>query len=194
VGLVLGFVDDAGLAREAERAGELALSYLQPGVSRDLGSARAGGFRVDSCGIDIGGDATVLFDAATEALQSWAVHRGAGLRVAPADAPLAVGVSVVVAIKLPLVTAIAPCRIVWTVDEVERFGFAYGTLLGHPEAGEESFVVTRTAVGIRFEIVAVSRPAEFLARVGSRVTRQIQRRTTSRYLSALHDSVARRVR
>jgi uncharacterized protein (UPF0548 family) len=103
-------------------------------------------------------------------------------------------VSIVVAIKLPLVTAIAPCRIVWTVDEGDSFGFAYGTLVGHPEAGEESFVVTRTAAGIRFEVVAVSRPAEFLARVGSPATRQIQRRTTSRYLSALRDAVTRPVR
>jgi uncharacterized protein (UPF0548 family) len=190
---VLGVVDDAALAREAERAAGLALSYLQPGVTRDLGAARVSGFRVDRDGIDIGGDATVLFEAVRAALRSWGVHRGAGLRVAPPDAPLAVGVSVVVAIKLPLVTAIAPCRIVWTV-EGDSFGFAYGALVGHPEAGEESFVVTRTAAWIRFEVVAVSRPAEFLARVGSPATRQIQRRTTSRYLCALRDAVTRPVR
>ena len=191
---MFGVVDDAALARQAERAAGLALSYVLPGVTRDLGAARVSGFRVDRDGIDIGGDATVLFEAARAALRSWGVHHGAGLRVAPPDAPLAAGVSVVVAIRLPLVTAIAPCRIVWTVDEGDSFGFAYGTLVGHPAAGEESFVVTRTAAGIRFEVVAVSRPAEFLARVGSPATRQIQRRTTSRYLSALRDAVTRPVR
>lgn len=124
---MLGVVDDAALAREAERAAGLALSSLQPGVTRDLGSAHVSGFRVDRDGIEIGGDATVLFEAGRAALRTWGVHHGAGLRVAPPDAPLATGVSVVVAIKLPLVTAIAPCRIVRTVDEGDSFGFAYGT-------------------------------------------------------------------
>ncbi len=35
----------------------------------------------------------------------------------------------------------APCEIVWVLDEPRRKGFAYGTLEGHPERGEESFVV-----------------------------------------------------
>jgi uncharacterized protein (UPF0548 family) len=33
--------------------------------------------------------------------------------------------------------------VVWTVDEPNRIGFGYGTLQGHPESGEESFVVSR---------------------------------------------------
>jgi uncharacterized protein (UPF0548 family) len=136
MGLVVGVVDDAALLGLAECARDLPLSYQNPGVTNDLGPARVEGFRVDRDSIDLDGNAAVLFETAREALRSWAVHRGAGLRVAPSDAPLATGVPIVVAIKLPFVTAIAPCRIVWTVDEVDRFGFAYGTLVGHPEAGE----------------------------------------------------------
>jgi uncharacterized protein (UPF0548 family) len=30
-----------------------------------------------------------------------------------------------------------PCRVVYVLDEPERRGFAYGTLPGHPESGEE---------------------------------------------------------
>ena len=35
----------------------------------------------------------------------------------------------------------APCRVVYVVDEPDRRGFAYGTLTGHPESGEELFTV-----------------------------------------------------
>ena len=35
----------------------------------------------------------------------------------------------------------APARVVYVINEKKRKGFAYGTLAGHPEPGEESFVV-----------------------------------------------------
>ena len=35
----------------------------------------------------------------------------------------------------------APCRVVYVVDEPDRRGFAYGTLPGHAESGEELFLV-----------------------------------------------------
>ena len=34
-----------------------------------------------------------------------------------------------------------PARVVYVVDEPARRGFAYGTLHGHPESGEEAFLV-----------------------------------------------------
>ena len=36
-----------------------------------------------------------------------------------------------------------PCRVVDVVDEPDRRGFAYGTLPGHPETGEERFMAQR---------------------------------------------------
>jgi hypothetical protein len=59
-----------------------------------------------------------------------------------------------------------PCRVVWTVDEPDRIGFTYGTLQGHPAAGEESFVVTREPDGIYFTIRAYNRAAACYARLG----------------------------
>ncbi|GAA4732513.1 hypothetical protein GCM10023350_14890 [Nocardioides endophyticus] len=40
-----------------------------------------------------------------------------------------------------------PCRVVYVVDEPERAGFAYGTLPGHPETGEELFLLSRLGDG-----------------------------------------------
>jgi uncharacterized protein (UPF0548 family) len=73
-----------------------------------------------------------------------------------------------------------------TIDDDSVFGFAYGTLPGHPERGEEAFHAARNEAGqVEFRIVAFSRPASVLARVGSPASRAIQRRITTAYLEGV---------
>jgi uncharacterized protein (UPF0548 family) len=80
----------------------------------------------------------------------------------------------------------APCRIVSVVDEQARWGFAYGTLSGHPEQGEEAFVVSISAdETVRFEVVAFSRPGDPLVRLSGPIGRGIQEVGTNGYLRAL---------
>lgn len=80
----------------------------------------------------------------------------------------------------------APCRVVDVVQEPCRRGFAYGTLLGHPEQGEERFVVEHEADGtVVLHICAFSRPATWWARLGGPVTRAVQDAVTRRYLAVL---------
>ena len=84
-----------------------------------------------------------------------------------------------------------PVRVVAVVDRPDRCGFAYGTLPGHPEQGEESFVCDLDADGsVRFHIRAFSRPHDPLARLGAPVSRHVQVRTTRAYLRAMKDFVA----
>lgn len=78
------------------------------------------------------------------------------------------------------------CRIVDVNNEPGRVGFSYGTLSNHPEQGEESFTVHRRRDGeIVFEIVAVSRPRQVLARAFPPDARYLQRAATNRYLDAM---------
>jgi uncharacterized protein (UPF0548 family) len=80
----------------------------------------------------------------------------------------------------------APVRVVYVVDEPRRRGFAYGTLPGHPECGEESFVVELgDDDAVTFEITAFSRPASRLARAAGPAGRAVQRWVTRRYVKAL---------
>ncbi len=80
---------------------------------------------------------------------------------------------------------VAPCRVVQVVDEPGRRGFAYGTLPGHPEQGEESFVVSREADGtVTFTVTAFSRPGNLLTRVGGSFARRTQDLFIGRYLRA----------
>jgi uncharacterized protein (UPF0548 family) len=185
VPLRLGHVSDEELVEIARAAERLAFSYAEVGASR--GSAPSG-YRADHYSVVLG-DSAATFGRAVDGLRQWRAHRGAHLRVAPPNAPISTGQTVVVAASIGVITAIAPCRIVYVIDESHRFGFAYGTLIGHPERGEESFVISRSADRVTFDVDAFSRPASRLAQLAAPVGRRIQTSTTGRYLSALKDFV-----
>ena len=158
-------------------------SYAEVGATRS--EELPVGYRHDSYSGKLGRGQAV-WDRACQGLRRWVLHDGAGARVFPGDAPLLAGHTVLVLLSLGPVTTVAPCRIVYVTDEPDRFGFAYGTLPGHPERGEESFIVqrdesTRTWLDIR----AFSVPAEPLARVAAPVSRAIQRRVSQRYVDSL---------
>jgi uncharacterized protein (UPF0548 family) len=80
----------------------------------------------------------------------------------------------------------APARVVYVVDERTRKGFAYGTLRGHPESGEESFIVEQTNDGsVWLEISAFSRPANAFWWLVYPVLLLTQRFYTRRYFESL---------
>jgi uncharacterized protein (UPF0548 family) len=80
----------------------------------------------------------------------------------------------------------APCVVVWVERTANHCGFAYGTLPGHPESGEERFELHLMASGeVMFRIVAFSAPARWFTRLGGPVARLVQARMTRRYLDAI---------
>ncbi|MBC9956182.1 DUF1990 domain-containing protein [Yimella sp. cx-51] len=126
------------------------------------------------------------FDGAARHLFEWQMHCKAGLRVQASDIPLHQDTVVLMQWgPAPLALRI-PCRVLEVIDEPRRRGFAYGTLPGHPEAGEERFILEQLEDGrILFTITAYSRPASTLAKVGGPITRAAQNFMTHRYLTAL---------
>ncbi|CCQ16855.1 putative uncharacterized protein [Rhodococcus sp. AW25M09] len=123
------------------------------------------------------------FEAAADALMQWDMHRGAGLKVR-SDAATAVPDAVVV---LTLGPIRIPCRVVYVIDEANRQGFAYGTLDGHPEAGEELFHIdySPTDETVTAHISAFSRPGRWYTRLAGPVGRRGQALATDRYFAAL---------
>ena len=84
-------------------------------------------------------------------------------------------------------TVKAPVRVVYVIDEPTRVGFAYGTMVGHPASGEESFIVDkRDDDSVWLSIRAFSRPSTWKYRLVWPVMRLQQKRFTQRYLKALH--------
>lgn len=80
----------------------------------------------------------------------------------------------------------APARVVYVVDEPQRKGFAYGTIAGHPEDGEEAFLVEIWDDGSVWLVIrAFSRPANRLWWCVYPVLRMMQELYTRRYERAL---------
>jgi uncharacterized protein (UPF0548 family) len=80
----------------------------------------------------------------------------------------------------------APVRVVYIVDEPARKGFAYGTLPGHPESGEEAWILSRSDDGsVWMTIRAFSRPSTKRWWVVYPVLRIVQSIFTRRYELAL---------
>lgn len=80
----------------------------------------------------------------------------------------------------------APVRVVYVLDEPRRRGFAYGTLPGHPESGEELFSVEHLSDDSVWMVIrAFSRPSTWFYRLGYPVLRVFQWRATKRYLRSL---------
>lgn len=120
------------------------------------------------------------FERSAEAVMRWGMQRGAGLRVQASSEVAAVDTVVLVRMGfLP-----APCRVVYVIDEPDIRGFAYGTLEGHPESGEERFVVHRDPAtdAVFAEVSAFSRPATWWSRLGGPAVSVAQRVIAKRYL------------
>jgi uncharacterized protein (UPF0548 family) len=165
-----------------------ALHSAQPTYS-DVGATLAGGrpegFHHDRYEIDLGhGQET--FQRATAGLKAWEAHHLPGVQVFPDGQKIQTGATVVVTLGTSLLSLAAPCRIVSVIDEETRWGFAYGTLPGHPERGEEAFVVSIASdEKVRFEVVAFSLPDDVIVRLSGPIGRAIQTRGTNGYLRAL---------
>lgn len=169
------------LARLLPRYEGLATTYAEVSATRRR-PLPAGYAHVDRI-TDLGRGPTT-FERAAAALMTWQMHRRAGLAVA-ADGPPADGQTVLAGFGRP-VCVVIPCRIVYVVDEDRRRGFGYGTLPGHPERGEESFVVTHDADDrVRLHITAFSRPGSRVNRLTQPIDHWLQTRATRRYEDAL---------
>jgi uncharacterized protein (UPF0548 family) len=163
---------------EADRLREQPFTYSPVGATAT--STYPPGFHSVTRRYRLGtGDAA--FERAAERLMTWRMHAGAGLRVSASSARVAE--SEVVRCRLgPLPV---PCRVVWVRDEPDARGFGYGTLPGHPVAGEESFLVTRADGGVTLTVSAYSRPALLPMRWAGPLGRWGQRLMLRRYARAL---------
>lgn len=134
------------------------LNYPDAGATQKGAALWPAGYRKLQVRSRLGrGDAD--FEAAAEAVTTWRLHRAAGVRFGTDALRAAPGVEVEVGLGIGALRLHAPCRVVWTVAEERRAGWAYGTLPGHPVRGEEAFVVSQEEDGtVWLDVLAFSRP------------------------------------
>lgn len=139
-----------------------------------------GGYVLDHTRVKLG-DGERAFQAAKEALSRWEQFHLGWIVAAPVETPIRPGEVVAVMGRVLGLWWINACRIVYVVDQpgpISQFGFAYGTLPGHVESGEERFLVewNHDDNSVWYDILAFSKPNHILARLGYPFVRRTQKR------------------
>jgi uncharacterized protein (UPF0548 family) len=180
-----------GLLRTADLAAlsDAPLTYAAVGVART--GEVPDGYRGDFRSAVIG-SGRADFERAAAAVLDWRAQRGAGLRVRATGPAAVAGTVVVLTAGLPRFGYDIPCRVVWAQTDGDERGFAYGTLPGHPESGEECFLVRLTPDGdVVYEIRVFFRLASRAARLAGPLSLVLQRFATDRYVAAVRRAVRR---
>jgi uncharacterized protein (UPF0548 family) len=170
------------------------LDYTYTAVGATATESPAG-FVVDHTRIELGvGEA--VFHNARQALKEWRQFSLGWLEAWPTDTPLEQGATVAVLARAFGIWWLNVARIVYLIDDIReeavRFGFAYGTLPGHVETGEERFLVewNRASGQVFYDILAFSRPRHLLARTGKWQVRRLQKRFAQHSATAMQRAVA----
>ena len=130
------------------------------------------------------------FRRAVDAVFDWRMQKGVGLRVRAGGPPTQPGTVVVLTAGARRLGYDIPCRVVWARTDGDAQGFAYGSLPGHPESGEESFLVELRGGDVVFTTRVFSRLASPLARLGGPVSRAVQEAALDRYVSSIRKATS----
>ena len=145
--------------------------------SQEVGAALAARYDVDRHEFALG-TGRARFERAVGALSSWRHFEIPWLELHGAGA-VEPGRVVAVVVRLIGVWFLNPCRVVYAnlSSELDSAAFAYGTLRGHAECGEERFSVSFDPMSelVRYRITAFSRPAIAASKLGYPFARRVQR-------------------
>ena len=169
--------DEAYIRRFLEKQKGEPFSYPAVGASSSVAPS---GYNVDHNRILLG-SGYEIFLKAVEAVKSWKMFDCAWLTLCWPDTPIVEGATVGILVRHLGFWSLNACRIVYLIEErgeIERYGFAYGTLPAHVERGEERFSVEyhRAEGKVWYDLYAFSRPRHALARAGYPISRLLQRR------------------
>lgn len=171
------------------------LPFTYPHAGSTKQPNQLAGFDNDRLRIRIGRGAAD-FERAKSAVRAWEMFPAGWTKILPENAPLEPGTTVAMYARFLGFWWRNACRIVYVVDAPDRFGFAYGTLPGHVESGEELFLVEMQPDGtVWYVLRAFSRPRHWVARFGYPVVRLLQarfRRDSARQMQAyVHENADR---
>ncbi|SDE20502.1 DUF1990 family protein [Auraticoccus monumenti] len=121
------------------------------------------------------------WEAAGRALLTWQLQLGSRIGVRAETSPLQPGTVAVLGIG----PVRAPVRVLAVRTGPDLVGFAYGTLPGHPEVGEEAFWLERRGDRVVGVVSALSRGGTWYTRLGGPVGRRLQHVAAWHYLSVL---------
>jgi uncharacterized protein (UPF0548 family) len=174
----------------AARNGEV-FSYTEVGATA---SEIPAGYNIDH-NRQLLGRGAKYYERAIAAIHSWKMFNLPWVELISTQTPIETGRTVAITVKHYGFYSLNAARIVYTIDEggdLNRFGFAYGTLLEHGEIGEERFMVEydHRSGEVWYDILAFSRPASLLAKLGYPLTRGLQKQFAGDSKAAMLQAVS----
>jgi uncharacterized protein (UPF0548 family) len=172
-------------------AGQISCGYSYEQVEATKASTPTG-YNVDHNRILLGNGADA-FRVAKSAIDCWKMFDMPWIELFPACPAIKVGEIVAVVVKHLTFWSVNVSRIVYTIQEEARYGFAYGTLPCHSERGEERFVVEyhKATDEVWYDLYALSRPHHPLAQIGYPISRYLQKRFARESLIAMKRAMAK---
>ena len=172
------------------RQSKLTFSYAEVGASRSQQTPAAYAINPYKGRLGTGDE---VFKRAVAAMRSWAMYRLSWTRLYWPDTPIKEGEVVAILAKHFGFWSLNACRIIYTFEEESnprRFGFAFGTLPGHVEEGEERFSVELEGETVWYKLFAFARPKALMAKMAYPLVRSIQSRFALNSFEAMKRSIA----
>ena len=172
------------------RQSNLPLSYPEVGATR---TTPPPGYTIDHNRVQLG-SGKECFERGVNAIRSWKQLDLGWVEAVPPHIPIELNAEVGILARHFGFWSLNVSRIVYVIDEsgpIQRFGFAYGTLTSHIERGEERFTVEwhRDNDSVWYDILAFSRPNQYLIKFSQPIARRLQQRFAKDSLKTMSRAV-----
>ncbi len=184
--------DDKSIALFIKNQLNESFSYSDTGLSRN-GNAPEN-YNIDHNRIEIG-TGREHFERAIKAVKNWKMFDLDWVKLCSDKTPIEVGETVAVVIRHFGFWSLNAARIVYVFEEtendIEKYGFAYGTLIEHGECGEERFSVEfhKRDNSVWYDLFAFSQPKHPLAKIGYPLSRMLQKQFAEESKQAMKQAV-----
>lgn len=164
---------DSDVAKFISSQRNLDFTYAEIGATNAKPPA---GYTIDNSRVPLG-NGERIYRAAVAILKEWRQFDLGWLSVVPRGVQTEVGEIVAVKARALGTWSLNATRVIYLIDEPKRFGYAYGTLPGHIECGEERFLIEwLTDDSVWYDILAFSRPRHPLVRASYPLARMLQKK------------------
>jgi uncharacterized protein (UPF0548 family) len=173
----------------------LPFSYQE--VSATKGHNSPAGYPINRYRAELG-NGQPTYKNAVKALCSWQMYALDWTQLCWSNTPIKEDEVVATLVKHLGFWSLNPCRIIYLIDEenenLNRYGFAFGTLPAHSEQGEEKFVVEwdKTSDTVWYELYAFAKPKNWLAKIGFPFVNFLQKRFAAESYQAMLKAVVQK--
>ncbi|CAN5510904.1 DUF1990 domain-containing protein [soil metagenome] len=150
--------------------------FSYPEIGATKSNSAPPGYNIDHNRVKLG-SGPAAFERAKSAIIGWKMFDLDWVELIVDNTPIEIDQTVAILVHHFSFYSLNAARIVYTLDEAENFGFAYGTLTEHGEIGEERFSVEIDPKSgeVWYDLYAFSRPVSLLALAGYPLSRHLQK-------------------